>query len=202
MDDLSRRAYITAILKAYAQGYFPMADGRDEAETYWVDPPMRGIIPLNDFNVPRSLQKFMDISDYKVTFDQAFADVIAACAGIPRDHEKSTWINKEIELWFLALHHEGMAHSVEVWDHDDLLIGGLYGLAQGGCFNGESMFSRKTNASKYALVALVERLNAKGFTLLDTQFVNDHLKQFGCIEIPKKDYIDLLDQALNQDVRF
>lgn len=202
MDDLSRKAYITAILKAYAHGYFPMADGRDEEETYWVDPPMRGIIPLDDFNNPRSLQKFMDISDYKVTFDQAFADVIAACADIPRDHEKGTWINKEIELWFLALHHEGIAHSVEVWDADGVLIGGLYGLAQGGCFNGESMFSRKTNASKTALVALVERLNAKGFTLLDTQFVNDHLKQFGCIEIPKKDYINLLDQALNQDVRF
>lgn len=201
MDD--QEQLIKALLNAYAHGIFPMADARDDTETYWIEPPMRGIIPLDSFNIPRSLAKFMDTCEYTVTIDTAFHQVIEHCATIPRDHEKGTWINHEIEFWFQALHNAGHAHSIEVWDKDGTsLIGGLYGLAQGGCFNGESMFSHKTNASKVALVSLVEHLNQRGFTLLDTQFINDHLKQFGCIEIPKDDYMDQLNHALTMDVRF
>ena len=172
MNDLS------ALLDAYTVGIFPMADHRDAADYYFVEPKMRGIIPLDQFNIPRSLQKFMKECDYTVTINQAFSQVIAACAEIPRNHETNTWINHQIEGWFNQLHAQGYAHSIEVWDGDEL-IGGLYGLAQGGCFNGESMFSKRENASKIALVHLVERLKYKEFTLLDTQFINDHLKQFG-----------------------
>ena len=194
---------INLLLDAYAQGAFPMADARDDADTYWVDPPMRGIIPLDTFQCPRSLKKFIKTCNYNITFDNAFHAVIAACANVPRGDGQGTWINQEIEHWFNALHDAGHAHSVEVWDNDGDLVGGLYGLAQGGCFNGESMFSTKTNASKMAMVALVERLKSRGFTVLDTQFINDHLKQFGCIEIPKDDYLQMLATALNQtDVAF
>lgn len=184
---------IDAILNAYENGIFPMADERDAPETYWVEPKMRGIIPLETFNVPRSLQKFMVTCDYKITIDTAFNDVIAACAQSPRGDGQGTWINTEIETWFRALH----AHSIEVWDNrQGDLIGGLYGLAQGACFCGESMFSTQTNASKIALVHLVSRLKTNGFTLLDTQFINDHLKQFGCIEIPQAEYMKRLETSL------
>lgn len=193
---------IDAILNAYADGVFPMADRRDDPSCYFVEPKMRGIIPLDNFNIPKSLKKFMATCDYKITINKAFPDVIAACADIPRSHESNTWINQQIEFLFLQLHHKGYAHSVEVWDKDDALIGGLYGLAQGGCFNGESMFSHKTNASKIALVHLVHHLKQKQFTLLDTQFVNDHLLQFGCIEIPQTEYMKYLDEALKLHVSF
>ena len=196
MNDLS------ALLDAYACGIFPMADHREDDECYFIEPRRRGIIPLEAFNVPRSLQKFMKSCDYQVTINKAFADVIAACADIPRTHEKNTWINGQIETWFNQLHTQGYAHSVEVWDSKDHLIGGLYGLAQGGCFNGESMFSRAENASKIALVHLVDRLRYKGFTLLDTQFVNDHLLQFGCIEISQEAYLKKLDEARKLHVEF
>ena len=178
-----------------------MADAREDDETYWVEPRMRGIIPLDNFNIPRSLKKFMTSCDYEVTFNKSFADVIAACAETPRGDGQGTWINKEIEFAFHHLHHLGHAHSVEVWNGKKL-IGGLYGLAQGGCFNGESMFSRAPNASKIALVHLVHHLNDRGFTLLDTQFINDHLKQFGCIEIPQDEYLIQLNNALKQDIQF
>ena len=178
-----------------------MADAREDDETYWVEPRMRGIIPLDNFNVPRSLKKFMTTCDYEITINKCFTNVIAACAEIPRGDGNGTWINKDIEQWFTALHHAGYAHSIEVWDENEL-IGGLYGLAQGGCFNGESMFSKAENASKIALVHLVHHLNDRSFTLLDTQFINDHLKQFGCIEIPQEEYLPLLDKALKQDIKF
>jgi len=194
-------SHIDDILNAYASGIFPMADARDADEIYWVEPKMRGIIPLETFNIPRSLNKFMTTCNYTVTFNKNFSDVIKACAETPRVHESNTWINHEIEKWFLELHDKGYAHSVEVWNGDEL-IGGLYGLAQGGCFNGESMFSRKTNASKIALIHLVERLKFKNFTLLDTQFINDHLKQFGCIEIAQAEYLKQLQDALKLHVTF
>jgi leucyl/phenylalanyl-tRNA--protein transferase len=192
---------VSAILDAYAAGIFPMADSRDAKTCYFIEPKKRGIIPLDHFNIPRSLQKFMADCPYQVTINKDFASVIAQCAEIPRHHESTTWINHQIEGWFNTLHNAGYAHSIEVWDEDNL-VGGLYGLAQGGCFNGESMFSHADNASKIALVHLVERLRYKGFTLLDTQFVNDHLKQFGCIDIPQAEYMDLLDDALKLHVSF
>jgi leucyl/phenylalanyl-tRNA--protein transferase len=193
---------ISSYLASYQLGIFPMGESRDDEIDTWVQPQMRGIIPLETFNIPRSLKKFMTSCDYTVTINQAFADVIHACASIPRDHESNTWITHDIEFAFNALHHHGHAHSIEVWDNQNNLIGGLYGLAQGGCFNGESMFSRAENASKIALVHLVERLKFKGFTLLDTQFVNDHLKQFGCIEIPHDDYMGKLNDTLEKNVTF
>lgn len=195
-------ALLNNILDAYAHGIFPMADARDDSETYWVEPKMRGIIPLDGFNIPRSLKKFMLHCDYTFTINRAFDHVIKACADIPRGDGNGTWINNDIENWFSCLHHAGYAHSIEVWDTENNLIGGLYGLAQGGCFNGESMFSTKENASKIALVHLVAHLKNKGFSLLDTQFTNDHLKQFGCIEIPQEEYLALLNKALTQDAQF
>lgn len=194
-------ALLNNILDAYAQGIFPMADARDDSDTYWVEPQMRGIIPLDNFNTPRSLKKFMVNCDYTITINRAFDHVIKACAENPRGDDKGTWINNDIENWFSCLHHAGHAHSIEVWDKNDL-VGGLYGLAQGGCFNGESMFSCAENASKIALVHLVNHLNNKGFTLLDTQFINDHLKQFGCIEISQDEYLVQLNTALEQNVKF
>jgi leucyl/phenylalanyl-tRNA--protein transferase len=189
---------VNALLDAYGQGVFPMSDARDAVDTYWVDPPMLGVIPLDEFHIPSSLQKFSKKCDYSVTFDTAFKDVIKACAQTPRGDGQGTWINHDIEFWFNTLHHAGHAHSVEIWDKNNVLIGGIYGLAQGACFNGESMFSTKTNASKIALAALVDRLNDKGFTLFDTQFTNDHIKQFGCIEIPKGEYMRRLADALDK----
>jgi len=194
-------SHIDDILNAYASGIFPMADARDDKNTYWVEPKMRGIIPLDTFKTPRSLKKFMGTCDYTVTFNTAFQGVIRLCADSPRIHESNTWINHQIENWFMDLHAKGYAHSVEIWNGNEL-IGGLYGLAQGGCFNGESMFSKRENASKVALVHLIERLKFKKFALLDTQFVNDHLKQFGCIEIPQADYIKRLNDALKLHVEF
>lgn len=192
---------MTTLLDAYAVGVFPMADSRDTTETYWVEPQMRGVLPMNNFNIPRSLKKFMAVCDYSVTFNYDFRGVIHACAQTPRGDGKGTWINHDIESAFIDLHFAGHAHSVEVWDNDKL-IGGLYGLAQGGCFNGESMFSHAPNASKIALVHLHRHLKAQGFTLLDTQFINDHLIQFGCIEISQADYLKLLKTALLQKVSF
>lgn len=193
---------IHALLDAYGDGVFPMADARDDKHVYWVEPKMRGVIPLDVFNIPKTLKKFMATCDYTVTINQNFASVIAACAQSPRGDGQGTWINHQIESWFNMVHGAGYAHSVEVWDDDKNLIGGLYGLAQGGCFNGESMFSRAENASKIALVHLVARLKERQFTLLDTQFINDHLKQFGCIEIPQAEYLKQLDSALGLHVSF
>jgi len=191
------------MLDAYAMGIFPMADHRDDEGYFFIEPKMRGIIPLDNFNTPKSLQKFMMTCGYKITMNKAFADVISACAQTPRSHESNTWINHQIEFLFIELHQKGHAHSIEVWDTDDQLIGGLYGLAQGGCFNGESMFSTKTNASKIALVHLVNHLKKQDFTLLDTQFVNDHLLQFGCIEMTQEDYLKRLNNALSlTDITF
>lgn len=190
------------ILDAYAHGLFPMADSRDAPAAYWVDPPMRGVIPLDAFNIPRSLKKALADHCCHITVNRSFDAVIAACAESPRADGKGTWINPLIEEIFSSLHKAGHAHSIEVRDKDDRLVGGLYGLAQGGCFNGESMFSLQPNASKIALVYLVGRLKERNFTLLDTQFINDHLLQFGCIEIPRADYLQRLEKALRQDVCF
>ena len=190
------------LLAAYRIGVFPMAESRTDKNIFWVEPRLRGVIPLDKFNIPRSLKKFMDKCDYSVTINHAFPDVIRHCADIPRGHEKETWINAFIEELFLNLHEKGYAHSIEVWDTERNLIGGLYGLAQGGCFNGESMFSTKQNASKIALVYLVRHLRERGFSLLDTQFINDHLKQFGCLEISQNDYMGRLEEALKLHVNF
>ena len=184
------------ILRAYAAGVFPMAESRNDPDIFWVDPDMRGLLPLDQFHVPRSLKKVVRRGTFEIRYDTAFQSVILACAesSIGRD---DTWINEEIVKLYSTLHQMGHAHSVECW-RNDCLAGGLYGLSVGGAFFGESMFSRETDASKVALVYLVLRLRIGGYSLLDTQFVTDHLKQFGAIEISRQDYHGLLEESLSQ----
>ena len=177
-----------------------MADSRDDPNVFFVDPEQRGIVPLDGLHISRSLSKFMRKMDFDVTYDTAFKHVIAKCAEAATDRE-NTWINAGIEYLYTVLHNQGNAHSVEIWSEGDL-VGGLYGVSIGGAFFGESMFSRKTNASKVALVKLVERLNMTGYSLLDTQFLTDHLQSMGAIEIPRAAYQKLLEQALQVDARF
>lgn len=178
------------VLRAYGAGVFPMADHAEAADVYWVDPRKRGILPLNGFHLSRSLRKRLLKADYKVRIDTAFDDVLDACAD-----RSETWINPIIRQLFIDLHRMGHAHSVEVWQGPDL-IGGLYGLRLGAAFFGESMFSRRRDASKIALAWLVARLRAGGFTLLDTQFTTPHLESMGARAVPRAHYHELLDRAL------
>ncbi len=179
------------LLNAYANGYFPMAKSKDDPEIYWFYPEQRGILPLDDFHVPVSLAKFIKKHPFEITTNKAFVDVISSCA----ERDEDTWINDRIMQLYCQLHDMGFAHSVECW-REGALVGGLYGVSLGGAFFGESMFSRETNASKAALVHLVELLKASGYTLLDAQYVNEHLKQFGITEIPREEYLQLLKDAL------
>ncbi len=182
------------LLRAYANGIFPMADARDDPETFWVEPKTRAILPLDGLVVSRSLGKVIRQDRFRVTSDSAFARVISTCAAVT-DERRDTWINPDIEAAFLALHDLGHAHSIECW-HGEELVGGLYGLALGPVFFGESMFSRATDASKVALAWLVARMRVGGFELLDCQFMTDHLASLGVIEISQKRYLTLLHAAL------
>ncbi|MGK9165166.1 leucyl/phenylalanyl-tRNA--protein transferase [Inquilinus limosus] len=182
------------LLRAYAAGLFPMAESADSQELHWFDPPRRGVLPLDGLHVPRRLARTVKAGRFRVTADQAFAAVIAGCAASTPDRP-NTWINDEIVGLYTTLHRAGFAHSIECWD-GDTLAGGLYGVALGGAFFGESMFSRATDASKVALVHLVARLRAAGFILLDTQFVTDHLARFGTVEIERAEYRRRLEAAL------
>lgn len=182
------------LLRAYAEGLFPMAERRDDPTLYWVAPEKRGIIPLQDFHVPRRLARTMRGGSFTVTADRAFSAVMEHCAA-PAPGREESWINGEILRLYAALHAGGHAHSVETWA-DGELVGGLYGVSLGGAFFGESMFSRRRDASKVALVALVDALRAGGFTLLDTQFLTAHLARFGAVEIPQQDYLVLLHDAI------
>lgn len=181
------------LLRAYRAGLFPMAETRHGDRLFWLDPELRGVLPLRGFHLPRRLRRTALSTRFTITADQAFPAVIAGCAetGEGRD---DTWINGDIEALFTALFRQGHAHSVECWC-DGVLAGGLYGVALGGAFFGESMFSRVRDASKVALVHLVARLRLGGFGLLDTQFVTTHLAQFGAHEIPRGQYRGLLDRA-------
>jgi leucyl/phenylalanyl-tRNA--protein transferase len=181
------------MLKAYGVGLFPMAANRDAASLYWLDPEDRGILPLDAFHLPRKLKRVVRSARFTVTTDRDFPGVIAACAAAPGRDE--TWINADIERLFTELARRGHAHSVET-RLDGELVGGLYGVALGGAFFGESMFSAVTDASKVALVHLVARLRLAGFTLLDTQFVTEHLARFGAVEIPRADYKRALAHAV------
>lgn len=178
------------LLQGYASGIFPMADSRDATELFWVEPRQRAIIPLDGFHVSRSLNRTLRSGRFDVTHDRDFAGVIAACA----DREE-TWINAELEHAMLALHGSGQAHSIEV-RRDDVLVGGLYGVRLGRAFFGESMFSTMTDASKVALAWLVARLKAGNFTLLDCQFMTDHLATLGAVTVSRETYVALLATAL------
>lgn len=192
----SRKTEITPelLLRAYSIGLFPMADSADDPELFWVEPDMRGIIPLDAFHVSRSLARTIRKKPFDIRCDTAFDAVIAACAE-PAPGRPSTWINGKIRSLYSTLHRMGHAHSVEAWEGDEL-VGGLYGVSLGAAFFGESMFSRRTDASKICLVHLVERLKQNGFRLLDTQFTTEHLKSFGAIDVPKAQYEDLLARAI------
>ena len=181
------------LLRAYARGIFPMADSADADEIYWVEPKRRGIFALDRFHISRSLRKRILTGGYRVTLNRDFAGVVAGCADRPE-----TWINPQITALYGALHDMGRAHSIEVWQ-DDTLIGGTYGVTLGGAFMGESMFSRRTDASKVALAYLVDRLRLTGFTLFDTQFLTPHLASLGAQELPNTDYLDMLKAALTGD---
>ncbi len=182
------------LLRAYSIGLFPMAESADDPEIFWVEPELRGIIPLDTFHVSRSLAKRIRQNPFDIRFDTDFEAVIAACAE-QTNERPSTWINDTIRSLYSTLHHIGHAHSVEAWE-GDTLVGGLYGVSLGSAFFGESMFSRRTDASKICLVHLVERLRERGFTLLDTQFTTEHLKTFGAIDMPKDAYAAMLEKAM------
>lgn len=187
------------LLRAYACGVFPMAESRDDPRLYWVDPQERGIMPLDAFHAPRSLLKVVRQERFEVRIDSAFEAVLTGCAESTEERPE-TWINDQIFTLFSQLYRMGLAHSVETW-RDGQLVGGLYGLALGGAFFGESMFSRQTDASKVALCHLIARLRRGGFTLLDSQFVTKHLTRFGACEIPKADYLQLLAKAIQGNGR-
>lgn len=182
------------VLGAYAVGVFPMADARDADSVYWVEPRSRAIMPLDGFRVSRSLRRAIAADRFRVTADRDFRGIIQLCAESAQDRP-DTWINGGIEDAFVRLHQLGFAHSVECWDGDEL-VGGLYGLALGKAFFGESMVSRRTDASKVALAWLVARLKAGGFTLLDCQFMTDHLASLGAVEISRSAYVALLTAAV------
>ena len=182
------------MVEAYSNGWFPMADSAGDEELYWYAPKHRGVLPLDGFHVPRKLAKFRRHMSWQIKEDYQFQRVVEYCAEATADRP-STWINANLIDLYIQLYECGYAHSVECYD-GDILIGGLYGMAIGGAFFGESMFSRRSNASKIALVELVEKLRARGFVLLDTQFVNDHLRQFGVEEITQSDYMERLSHAL------
>lgn len=183
------------LLNAYCNGFFPMADGRD-GEIHWFSPERRGIIPLDGLKISRSLRQTVKKRIFEIRIDTDFETVIRCCA--ERD---DIWISESIIESYLRLFRLGYAHSVECW-RDGRLAGGLYGVAIGGAFFGESMFTRKTDASKVAMVHLVKRLNERGYSLLDAQYVNPHLTTLGCIEISKQEYLALLASALKQECSF
>jgi leucyl/phenylalanyl-tRNA---protein transferase len=188
------------LLRAYAVGLFPMAEQRDDPTLFWIDPEKRGILPLDGFHAPRRLRRTVRSGVYEVRCNSAFSDVVRACAA-PGPNRGDTWINTEIESLYADLHELGRAHSVESW-LDGELVGGLYGVSLGAAFFGESMFSVARDASKVALVHLVARLIKGNYRLLDTQFVTDHLTQFGVVELPRAGYRQLLSEALDASASF
>lgn len=184
------------VLRAYSSGLFPMAEHRDDPEVFWVDPRRRGVFPLERFHISRSLARSMRRLPHDMRINTAFPEVMQACAD-----RAETWINPLIFDVFQKFHARGQAHSLEIWQ-DGTLVGGVYGLTLGAAFCGESMFSRRTDASKMALAYLVDRLRQGGFTLFDTQFLTEHLASLGAIEIPRARYQKHLQEALQRDADF
>ena len=188
------------ILKGYSLGIFPMSESFDDPKIYWINPKKRGIIPIKDFKISKSLKKEIKKNKFKITINKNFNKVITNCAKKTKNRPK-TWINKKIIDSYSNLHEIGHAHSIEAW-FQNKLVGGLYGVSLGSAFFGESMFSTMSNASKICLVYLIANLNKKGFTLLDTQFVNPYLKKLGAIEISRKKYLKILGNSLKKKYRF
>jgi leucyl/phenylalanyl-tRNA--protein transferase len=187
---------VTTLLAAYRYGFFPMGVGRS---VEWFSPDPRGILPLDRFHVPRRLARVIRQGKFTVTVDRAFEEVIGACARA--DEPDQMWITEEIRASYIALHRLGFAHSIETWYQGEL-AGGLYGVSLRGAFFGESMFHRVSDASKVALCALVERLRARGYRLLDVQWVTPHLARFGAVEIPRAEYLARLEEAMGVECEF
>lgn len=189
------------LLSAYSQGLFPMSDSVDDPDFFWVSPETRGIIPLDEFHIPRSLKKVISKQRFEIRINTSFDKVMEECAKATGTRP-STWINKIILDAYQQLHKVGHAHSIEAW-RDDQLVGGLYGVSLRGGFFGESMFSRETDASKTCLAYLVKHMKELNYILLDTQFTTDHLKRFGAIDILRDEYLDLLSEAMSyEDIEF
>ncbi len=188
------------LLRAYACGIFPMADSADDPTLYWVEPRLRGVLPLDGFHAPRRLARTVRSGHFEVRVDSDFDGVIAGCAA-PRPGRRITWINEPIRRLYGELFRMGHVHTVEAW-RQGRLVGGLYGVKLGAAFFGESMFSVERDASKVALVHLVARLRSGGFKLLDAQFLTAHLVQFGAVEVPREDYLGLLDEAVAGEAEF
>jgi leucyl/phenylalanyl-tRNA--protein transferase len=195
-DDALPEITPALLLQAYASGVFPMAEAAGSDELFWVDPQRRGILPLDGLHVSRRLARSFLAGGFEIRIDSDFAGVLAGCAERPE-----TWINDRIRRLYSELHRMGYAHTVEIWQ-DGMLAGGLYGVALGAAFFGESMFSRRRDTSKFALIALVARLRAGGFRLLDTQFVTDHLARLGAVEISRAAYHRQLNAAIGRPARF
>ncbi len=200
MKDGHEALTVEDLLTWYEQGVFPMADAREDERVYLIDPAERGIIPLGGFHVPRRLARTVRQDLFQVRIDTAFEQVVAECAA-PRPDRPDTWINRPIQRLYRELYVRGHAHSVECWREGEL-VGGLYGVAHGAAFFGESMFSRERDASKVALVHLVARLKVGRFHLLDTQFLTEHLQQFGAVDIPRADYRRRLKTAMEREADF
>jgi leucyl/phenylalanyl-tRNA---protein transferase len=194
IDDVLVEITPEVLLKAYACGIFPMAESANDPGLYWIEPEQRGVLPFAGFHVPSRLARSVRADVYEIAIDRDFDGVVAGCAAPGVDREK-TWINRRIRHLYRQLFEAGHCHTVEAY-RDGELVGGLYGVRLGGAFFGESMFSRARDASKIALVHLVARLMHGGFTLLDTQFVTDHLRQFGAVEVPRRAYHGMLEDAL------
>jgi leucyl/phenylalanyl-tRNA--protein transferase len=188
------------LVACYARGVFPMGDSREDERIFLVDPERRGVLPLDGFHVPRRLARTVRVDEFQVRVDTAFPAVLEACAA-PRPGRSETWINAPIQHLYAELFAQGLAHSVECW-REGVLVGGLYGVALGGAFFGESMFSEARDASKTALVHLVARLKIGGYRLLDAQFTTEHLSQFGAREVLRADYLQRLEQALAEQGDF
>ena len=184
------------LLLAYQQGLFPMAESRNAKQVQWIQPKKRGIFPLGNFHISRSLKRAILKKDYSITINSCFPKVVEKCAD-----RNETWINGDIYNCYCKLHDDGFAHSIEVW-RDDRLIGGVYGVAIGAAFFGESMFSLVSNASKFALFHLIERLKFGDYDFIDTQFINDHLSQFGAVEIPNTDFKKNLKKSIKKNSNF
>jgi leucyl/phenylalanyl-tRNA--protein transferase len=199
-DDILLEITPQVLLKAYACGIFPMAESAEDPGLYWIEPEVRGILPLSRFHVPRRLARTIRQGVFEIRVDTDFAGVIDGCAGNAPGRTK-TWINARIRRLYGELFSLGHCHTIEAW-MDGRLVGGLYGVSLGAAFFGESMFSRERDASKVALVYLVARLKAGGYRLLDTQFTTEHLKQFGAVDLDRRQYNYLLEKAVESDADF
>ena len=191
---------IESVIEAYKKGMFPMAETFSSKEIYWIEPKKRGVFNLNQIKIPRKFKKFLRNNSFELAIDNNFEEVVDNCAKIT-NNRKDTWINSTIKKIYTEMHHSGFAHSVECYFNNEL-VGGLYGIKIGRIFFGESMFSLISNASKVALIHLLERLIMGGYKVLDTQFINDHLKQFGAKEVSNKEFKDIINENINQKADF